>query len=372
MKVLFISHDANRTGATIVLKHHLNALRKNGLIDFDIAFLKGGVLENEFSKIANIFFLKKPELSFLKRGLKKIKLISNAPYQSLNTTKYNIVYGNTAVTCEYLNFVKQKNESCVTICHVHEMDYSIKYYIGKQKFTNAAKRIDLFVAASLQVKDNLVQNYGIRKEKIIIHYEYIPIQNQILTNSTLHHNKLKICGCGTVDWRKGIDVFIRAAYQLKKRVNPDAFHFYWLGANKSTLDYERALFDIEKLGISDQISLIENIPAPLEIIKDCNLFFLSSREDPFPLVCLEAASAGLPIVCFEGSGGMTEFVNSSNGWTIPYLDTDVFADLCINLMQSTNNELYVKGRKAAEDVKNFDIEIGAKKLEQILLQYKKH
>jgi glycosyltransferase involved in cell wall biosynthesis len=47
---------------------------------------------------------------------------------------------------------------------------------------------------------------------------------------------------------------------------------------------------------------------------------LPSREDPYPLVCLEAACHGKPIVCFDGAGGMPEFVREDAGRVVPYLD----------------------------------------------------
>jgi glycosyltransferase involved in cell wall biosynthesis len=54
-------------------------------------------------------------------------------------------------------------------------------------------------------------------------------------------------------------------------------------------------------------------------------FALTSREDPFPLVMLEAAVHGVPTVCFDGAGGGPEFVAGGIGAAVPYLDLDAFA-----------------------------------------------
>jgi glycosyltransferase involved in cell wall biosynthesis len=51
-------------------------------------------------------------------------------------------------------------------------------------------------------------------------------------------------------------------------------------------------------------------------------FALTSREDPFPLVMLEAGALGLPVVCFANSGGGPEFAGSGAGLIAPYLDVE--------------------------------------------------
>jgi hypothetical protein len=44
------------------------------------------------------------------------------------------------------------------------------------------------------------------------------------------------------------------------------------------------------------------------------------------LVCLEAAEAGLPTICFEGAGGMPDFVQDDAGFVVPLEDVDAMAD----------------------------------------------
>ena len=44
-----------------------------------------------------------------------------------------------------------------------------------------------------------------------------------------------------------------------------------------------------------------------------DLFFLSSREDPFPFVALESLDAGVPIIAFSGSGGGADLAQNVSG-----------------------------------------------------------
>jgi glycosyltransferase involved in cell wall biosynthesis len=66
-----------------------------------------------------------------------------------------------------------------------------------------------------------------------------------------------------------------------------------------------------------------------------DVFVLPSREDPFPLVCLEAAAAGRPIVCFENAGGMPEFVEDDCGFVVPYMDIEAFAERLTRLIDDS-------------------------------------
>jgi glycosyltransferase involved in cell wall biosynthesis len=52
---------------------------------------------------------------------------------------------------------------------------------------------------------------------------------------------------------------------------------------------------------------------------------------------LEAASSGLPIVCFDNAGGAPEFVQQDAGIVVPYIDVKSMAEACENLIN--NDEL---------------------------------
>ena len=61
-----------------------------------------------------------------------------------------------------------------------------------------------------------------------------------------------------------------------------------------------------------------------------DIYALSSREEPWGLVALEAAALGIPIISFEG-GGIAEFVEKDAGILVPYLDTRAFAEATLKL-----------------------------------------
>ena len=93
---------------------------------------------------------------------------------------------------------------------------------------------------------------------------------------------------------------------------------------------------------------------------------LVSREDPFPLVCLEAASLGKPVLCFADAGGMPEFVEDDAGYVLPYLDTKQMSAQIIELATDVER---VKQLGACAQFKvrdKYNIDIGAGRIIEML------
>ena len=62
-----------------------------------------------------------------------------------------------------------------------------------------------------------------------------------------------------------------------------------------------------------------------------DVFALTSREDPCPLVNFEAMESGLPVVAFQGAGGAPE-VLGGGGISVPYIDVEAMATSLITLL----------------------------------------
>jgi glycosyltransferase involved in cell wall biosynthesis len=116
-----------------------------------------------------------------------------------------------------------------------------------------------------------------------------------------------VLNVGYADQRKGIDIFLETA----RRAVADApdLHFVWLGnLNAEALELRA---EVESSGAKN-IHFARFTEEVSPYLKLADVFFLSSREDPFPSVVLEAMDAGLPIVAFRGSGG-TESLAAEHG-----------------------------------------------------------
>ena len=128
---------------------------------------------------------------------------------------------------------------------------------------------------------------------------------------------------GTIDFRKGPDIFMDVARRiLSGRADADV-RFVWVGGSGVALEFFRT--DVRKAGLSNKVFFVgERTDAP-----DCfdvfDLVLLPSREDPFPLVMLEAAALATPTVCFLGNGGAPEFVEEDAGICVPSGNVEALA-----------------------------------------------
>lgn len=137
-----------------------------------------------------------------------------------------------------------------------------------------------------------------------------------------------VAGCGTRSRRKGADLFCRVA-AAASRMSGEAVEFLWLGGPG---DVDMAALARE-LGVERSVRLAGEVPDPLPDFRHCALLLLPSREDPFPLVALEAASCGLPTVCFDTMAqGVGTWVSQGAGHVVPAFDIDAMAAAVLALL----------------------------------------
>ena len=145
-----------------------------------------------------------------------------------------------------------------------------------------------------------------------------------------------IGGMGTMAPYKGTDLFIAVALRIRQLLPLQQLRFLWIG-HEHHPDIRRLLeHDIERAGLSDVVALPGEMEDPTSFLESLTLFLLPSREDSWPLVMLEAAAAGIPIVCFQRSGGAEMFVANGGGTAVPYLDVEAMAQAAVRYLSEPN------------------------------------
>ena len=174
----------------------------------------------------------------------------------------------------------------------------------------------LFVAASAPVADNLHERHGISRQKLRVVDEFIRstgIRN--ISDSEkracksalgLNPDAKVVLGCGTTDWRKGPDLFVEVA-QAIRRIDRGPVQFIWVGQETESGEISKLVDLADSSGVGSEVKFVGEVSTPLPFMIASDVFLLPSREDPFPLVCLEAADCGVPIICFAEAGGMPGF-----------------------------------------------------------------
>jgi len=412
-KVLFISHDASRTGAPMLLLNFLRWFKENADTPFEILLGRGGELEKDFSALAptSVFYREGegPEAirkhNIIRRVTRRLGINNPASRirRRMAGSNIGLIYSNTSTNGNILQALSFLD--CPVISHIHELSYSID--LRSDKFDYVKERTAHFIACSQAVKDNLVNRHNISPDNISVIHEFTPTpdENAISTQHLLCHElKLPedafiVGSSGTRHWRKGPDLFIQLAscvldklrafdkmnQRIRSNVIPACFkrestlldprfrgddnlHFVWIGGgDKEQNDaIGRA---VAETGLKEQVHFLEAKQDPLGYFADFDVFALTSREDPFPLVCLEVASLGKPVLCFDKSGGEPEFVEKDCGFVVPNLDVDAMADRVIELYKD-REFLRQLGQNAAKKVRNrHTLEANAPKIAAIIEKY---
>jgi glycosyltransferase involved in cell wall biosynthesis len=345
--ILFVSHDANRAGAQILLLRFLRLLKdKNIDFQFSILLKEGGIIEEDFKVIAPVYFWKQKLQSrkriLISKFIGKItstKSPENQTLESLKEQQFDLIVSNTVTNGDILPVLKELN--CPIITYVHELEMGIQQYTSPEYFRNVIKLSNAFIACGEAVKQNLIENHQINADKIRVLPSLLPesalsFETNIEKNIKLKNqygipeNAFLIGGIGTVDLRKGVDVFLQVARKLKAEKD---IYFLWLGGQNTETDYKLFQIDKNRLGL-ENVVFQTSVNNPLDFMSIFDIFFVSSREDPYPLVVLEAAMLSKPILCFDKAGGAKDFVETDCGSIIEYLDVENAANKMVELKEN--------------------------------------
>ena len=351
-KILFVGHDANRAGAQHLLLHLLTYLKGAGF-QTGLVLVENGPLLEEFEKVTTVFQVNrqkvytKPKSSYQKviRRIQSTYLTDEDPgsnkvelLNEIRSHHFDLIFSNTIANGATLKVLSALGLPFV--CYVHELETSIRIYTKKEDLEYQIKNALLIICGSTAVRDNLISSHGLNEQKASVLNSLIDTRSvlsalkkvsktSVKSKLGIPENALVIGGCGNSEWRKGIDIFILVAREVLK-TNPVA-HFIWVGISNNDSDFKNISHDIDKMGISQNIHLIPPCANYLDYVCIYDIFVLTSREDPYPLVILEAGLNKIPVICFAGSGGSPDFVGRETGCVVDYLDVAGMANVILNL-----------------------------------------
>ena len=349
--ILFIGHDASLTGAPKSLLYIIKHVKKRSDQEIVIILQRDGELMEEYQKLGRVFvwnkqiegtpgLLKRIYNNFFNNNDSRQKKIINF----LIKNKPDVIFNNTIVNGCILE--KLSELGSLVISRIPDMNFSIKVFNTQGNSADLTfKHTHHIITPSLAAKQNLVKNHGVQAENVSVCYGSIP---NYITEPGEKAQKMRkqlgipdeafvVVACGYPGWRKGSDLFMKVADIVVNENGNKDIHFIWVGGKQNLgwyiqMDCERDIFEL-----NDNFHLTGEVINTKPYYALADMFLMTSREDPFPLVNLEAGAHGLPIVSFEKSGGTEEFVNKKCGFIVPYADTVSMAEKV--LLVKNNPEL---------------------------------
>jgi glycosyltransferase involved in cell wall biosynthesis len=365
LEIVFVSHDAANAGAQRLLIALIEWLHGTKGIRPKIILRHGGPLVPKFYQLG-------PVLEIDSLFSFDVERIREKLFRFCGNSN-SLVYINTLVPGDVAGQLSRLQIPVIT--HAHELENAIKRWCVQEELEELIGLTDHFITASPPVAKNLESAHRVPPEKITTVYAFIKCQKEnrdplnriaVRRQKQLPEEGFIIFGCGTTDWRKGADLFVGVANEAN-RLGLKNGYFFWIGSDTGELEELQAKG--RKLGLEDRVFFLGEAQDARSYFAAGDVFLLTSREDPFPLVCLEAADCGLPIVCFDKAGGMPDFVQDDAGYVVPFEDTNAMAEKLM-LLYVNREERSRRGAIACQRVRaRHDISIAGEEIFRIIDQF---
>ncbi len=337
--ILFVGHDGIKAGSEVVLLEVIKWFYRHTSRPIKILLLNAGELAASYSRYGEILVLSK-------RRIDDTNLFNH-----FFSENWEFLYLNTVVSGNVIELIREQKLTinAPIIAHIHEMEKVLLEY--KDELAYLKEVTDYWITASDFSTKDLIEKFQISKEKVTTVSAFIsPFVKQYQDISEIKRTSRKelgvsddsfvVIGCGTAYWRKGPDLFLETARNVG--ANPN-IEFVWIGGGTDLEIYKDDLTTDER----KYIHFVGNKTNSNELIAAGDLFYLSSREDPFPLVVMEAAQYGIPTICFEPTTGITGFLKKDAGITIPTIDTSIAAEKINEIVKNEKERqsLGMEGKK---------------------------
>jgi glycosyltransferase involved in cell wall biosynthesis len=239
------------------------------------------------------------------------------------------------------------------VTHAHELPRFVELDVSRDELDVVARRTSQWIVVSEAVRAGLPVMFGPPARDARLIRECIdPASIHARTEQDGSHklldvssDELIIGGAGTVSARKGADLFGLLALAVMRRWRSEQpLAFRWVGGGLDSRDGRLVLTDLRAMGLARTVRFVGETRTPLACFAAMTVMVLLSREDPYPLVMLEAAALGRPLVCFDGSGGAPEFVRRGGGISVRYLDIEAMAEAVVHLLSNPDERRRLGGR----------------------------
>lgn len=340
--VLFVTHSGDRVGPPMILLDLLRWLAANTDVRFEVLLWSTGALRADFEALAPVHDVDDLRGGRLVAWLGQVggtlgaRLAGWLGDVRLRWLLWRIPRLRTVVVVsvgpnDYLRHLRPRRPRVITMA----LELGLQLVHLDDNGGRLRHETDLFVAGVGAVRDALVE-LGVAPERIALAREFVntapppPVREIGRDELGMPDDAVVVGSAGVMEWRKAPELFVQVAHAAHALAPDLPLHFVWIGGDDQ--GYAARLADeVERVGLSGRVHFPGRQSNPWDWFRLFDLFVLTSREDAFPLVCLENASVGNPVVCFD-TGGMPEFVGADEcGAVVPFPDVEAMAQRVVEL-----------------------------------------
>ncbi|MEZ9552413.1 glycosyltransferase family 4 protein [Vibrio breoganii] len=165
-------------------------------------------------------------------------------------------------------------------------------------------------------------------DKYLSQVSVIPNFTEFAEIDTTYSNKASILFVGRFNRMKGVDYLVDIIKCVSEQCPRWHFNLYGEGAMKLWMEEQ-----ISKSELSAYVTIHNPTKHISLVYQQSGIFILTSRNEGFPMVLLEAQAHGVPVVSFDCETGPSEIItDGEDGYLIPPFDTQAFADRLAELV----------------------------------------
>lgn len=397
-KICFISNEAGRTGAPAILLGLSQWLQAHHRIETVNVLMRDGALRPEFERLGQTHAWIPTDLNQPERFHKRLGKLLRQRRQSdpgvwlttiLEKEKPDIIYLSTLVLGKYLQQVNKRPRQRV-VSHVHELLPSLRQLSNDQQVRVQLGLSDAVIACAPCVAEMLHTTFALSAGQCTIIPEYISpdadgsvpepsaempasVARELGTlpglMAALRNGTPLIGNGGTPIHRKGFDLFPQLVRECQQHFGEAPFHAVWLGCGEGSAAHAEMEWDLLRMGLRDAVTLVPavSLPSFRWLLGRLSVLTLLSREDPFPLVVLEAGLRGVPTVCFEGSGAIPDLAAEGCCVSVEYLNLTAFAAATRRLCDQTEEARGIAARCRRKVHEELCLDVVAPRVAEVLL-----
>lgn len=231
-------------------------------------------------------------------------------------------------------------------------------------------KVNLFIAVSKATKEKLMQNAGIRDDKIKVLYNFVDLDKFNMNSSYFDREKGRkklgikkdefVVGfAGRLVERKGWREFIEAARILSFKSSNIKFLMIGDGPDKENL-----VKLIKKYDIENKVNYLGFVPDIDQFYCCIDCYVMPSHWEPSPMIFYEVQAKGIPLICADVVSVNELVKNGENGLTFDISDSKRLAQK-IELLYGDRRLRDKLRNNGLINIKKYSLDAYLKRLEMI-------
>ncbi len=361
MKILIFMQALKGGGAERTIINIINNISRD---IFEVVLVIGNSEVNDYSsymeKDVRVITLDSKRLRYSFFKLRKVIVDENPDLLFTTMNQYNIFISlvNTTIF----------NRPKLVLRESNNRSQSKKISILNRLLTRISYNIlsDGIVALSLGVKEDLINNFGIKDKNIRVIYNPIDLKSikelkfENVNDFEKKEDNKNLIAVGRLVKQKDYPTLFKAIRILKKKYS---VNLLVLGTGVLKNELQKMVID---LGIQDEVIFKGFVKNPYKYMFNSDLFILSSRWEGFGHVIVEAMASEVPVIATDCKSGPSEIItDKKNGRLVTVGDFLELSEVIEELLLKDTEKYIYEGIKRAEF---FDAEKITKEYQKYFLE----